>query len=157
MLKITDLYKKYDNVLALDGLNMDIQKGELYGFVGPNGAGKTTTIRIIAGLLHPTRGEVWIDGQRAEKDEKILKSKIGYVPDFFGVYDNLTVMEYLEFYASAYGLYGKEGTRRAREVLDRVELFQMEERFVDELSRGMQQRLCLARALIHQPQLLVMD
>ena len=76
MLKITDLYKKYDNVLALDGLNMDIQKGELYGFVGPNGAGKTTTIRIIAGLLHPTRGEVWIDGQRAEKDEKILKSKI---------------------------------------------------------------------------------
>lgn len=157
MLKITDLYKKYDNVLALDGLNMDIQKGELYGFVGPNGAGKTTTIRIIAGLLHPTRGEVWIDGQRAEKDEKILKSKIGYVPDFFGVYDNLTVMEYLEFYASAYGIYGKEGTRRAREVLDRVELFQMEERFVDELSRGMQQRLCLARALIHQPQLLVMD
>ena len=157
MLKITDLYKKYDNVLALDGLNMDIQKGELYGFVGPNGAGKTTTIRIIAGLLHPTRGEVWIDGQRAEKDEKILKSKIGYVPDFFGVYDNLTVMEYLEFYASAYGLYGKEGTRRAREVLDRVELFQMEERFVDELSRGMQQRRCLARALIHQPQLLVMD
>ena len=108
MLKITDLYKKYDNVLALDGLNMDIQKGELYGFVGPNGAGKTTTIRIIAGLLHPTRGEVWIDGQRAEKDEKILKSKIGYVPDFFGVYDNLTVMEYLEFYASAYGIYGKE-------------------------------------------------
>lgn len=78
---------------------------------------------------------MWIDGQRAEKDEKILKSKIGYVPDFFGVYDNLTVMEYLEFYASAYGLYGKEGTRRAREVLDRVELFQMEERFVDELSR----------------------
>ena len=136
---------------------MDIQKGELYGFVGPNGAGKTTTIRIIAGLLHPTRGEVWIDGQRAEKDEKILKSKIGYVPDFFGVYDNLTVMEYLEFYASAYGLYGKEGTRRAREVLDRVELFQMEERFVDELSRGMQQRLCLARALIRRPQLLVMD
>ena len=105
MLKITDLYKKYDNVLALDGLNMDIQKGELYGFVGPNGAGKTTTIRIIAGLLHPTRGEVWIDGQRAEKDEKILKSKIGYVPDFFGVYDNLTVMEYLEFYATAYWLY----------------------------------------------------
>lgn len=157
MLQIVDLYKKYDTVLALDGLNMSINKGELYGFVGPNGAGKTTTIRIVAGLLQATRGEVWIDGMRGERDAKILKSKIGYVPDFFGVYDNLTVMEYLEFYASAYGIYGKEGTRRAREVLDRVELYQLEHRFVDELSRGMQQRLCLARALIHKPQLLVMD
>lgn len=157
MLQIVDLYKKYDGVLALNSLNMTINKGELYGFVGPNGAGKTTTIRIVAGLLKPTRGEVWIDGIRGEQDTRLLKSKIGYVPDFFGVYDNLTVMEYLEFYASAYGIYGKEGTARAREVLDRVELYQLEERFVDELSRGMQQRLCLARALIHRPQLLVMD
>lgn len=157
MLQIVDLYKKYDTVLALDGLNMSINKGELYGFVGPNGAGKTTTIRIVAGLLQATKGEVWIDGMRGDRDAKILKSKIGYVPDFFGVYDNLTVMEYLEFYASAYGIYGKEGTRRAREVLDCVELYQLEHRFVDELSRGMQQRLCLARALIHRPQLLVMD
>lgn len=157
MLKINKLYKKYDTVLALDGLDMEIQKGQLYGFVGPNGAGKTTTIRTVAGLLSPTGGEVWVDGIRAEKDAKILQSKIGYVPDFFGVYDNLTVMEYLEFYASAYGIYGKEGRNRAGEVLDRVQLFQMEERFVDELSRGMQQRLCLARALIHKPQLLVMD
>lgn len=157
MLQIVDLYKKYDSVLALDGLNMSIKKGELYGFVGPNGAGKTTTIRIIAGLLQATKGEVWIDGDRGEQDSRILKSKIGYVPDFFGVYDNLTVIEYLEFYAAAYGIYGKDGTQRAQEVLDRVELFQMENRFVDELSRGMQQRLCLARALIHKPQLLVMD
>lgn len=157
MLHIVDLYKKYDSVLALDGLHMEINKGELYGFVGPNGAGKTTTIRIIAGLLRPTRGEVWIDGIRVEKDIRMLKSKIGYIPDFFGVYDNLTVMEYLEFYASAYGIYGKDSTRRAYEVLEQVELRQMEKRFVDELSRGMQQRLCLARALIHQPQLLVMD
>lgn len=157
MLRIVDLYKKYDSVLALDGLHMEIHKGELYGFVGPNGAGKTTTIRIIAGLLRPTRGEVWIDGIRVEKDIRILKSKIGYIPDFFGVYDNLTVMEYLEFYASAYGIYGKDSTRRAHEVLDQVELYQMEKRFVDELSRGMQQRLCLARALIHRPQLLIMD
>lgn len=157
MLRIVDLYKKYDSVLALDGLNMEIKKGDLYGFVGPNGAGKTTTIRIVAGLLQSTKGEVWIDGLRGERDANMLKSKIGYVPDFFGVYDNLTVMEYLEFYASAYGIYGKEGTRRAEEVLERVELYQLERRFVDELSRGMQQRLCLARALIHRPQLLVMD
>ena len=136
MLQIENLYKKYDTVLALDGLNMSIRKGELYGFVGPNGAGKTTTIRIVSGLLQPTRGNVWIDGICGDKDGNILKSKIGYVPDFFGVYDNLTVMEYLEFYASAYGIYGKEGTKRAREVLDRVELFQMEERFVDEFIPG---------------------
>lgn len=157
MLQIKNLYKKYNTVLALDGLNMQIQKGQLYGFVGPNGAGKTTTIRIIAGLLQPTRGEVWVDGMRIDQDPHLLKSRIGYVPDFFGVYDNLTVREYLEFYASAYGIYGKEGEKRAGEVLERVELYHLDERFVDELSRGMQQRLCLARALIHNPQLLVMD
>lgn len=157
MLKIINLYKKYDSVLALDHLNMEISKGQLYGFVGANGAGKTTTIRIIAGLLQPSKGEVWIDGVRGDKDRKILKSKIGYVPDFFGIYDNLTVREYLEFYASAFGIYGKEGTKRSQEVLDLVELYHMEDRFVDELSRGMQQRLCLARALLHKPKLLVMD
>ena len=157
MLRIENLYKKYDSVLALDGLNMEIHKGELYGFVGPNGAGKTTTIRIISGLLKPTRGQVWIDGIPVNKDIKTLKSKIGYIPDFFGVYDNLTVMEYLEFYASAYGIYGKDSTKRAYEVLEQVELYRMGNRFVDELSRGMQQRLCLARAMIHRPQLLIMD
>ena len=136
---------------------MEIHKGELYGFVGPNGAGKTTTIRIISGLLKPTRGQVWIDGIPVNKDIKTLKSKIGYIPDFFGVYDNLTVMEYLEFYASAYGIYGKDSTKRAYEVLEQVELYRMGNRFVDELSRGMQQRLCLARAMIHCPQLLIMD
>lgn len=157
MLRIENLYKKYDSVLALDGLNMEIHKGELYGFVGPNGAGKTTTIRIVSGLLKPTRGQVWIDGIPVNKDIKTLKSKIGYIPDFFGVYDNLTVMEYLEFYASAYGIYGKDSTKRAYEVLEQVELYRMGNRFVDELSRGMQQRLCLARAMIHCPQLLIMD
>ena len=157
MLQIVNLYKKYDSLLALNGLNMEIRKGQLYGFVGPNGAGKTTTIRIVAGLLRPTGGEVRIDGIPVGKDVKPLKSKIGYVPDFFGVYDNLTVMEYLEFYGSAYGIAGKEARTRALCVLDQVELGSMENRFVDELSRGMQQRLCLARALIHRPQLLVID
>lgn len=157
MLHIVNLYKKYDSLLALDGLNMEIKKGQLYGFVGPNGAGKTTTIRIVAGLLRPTGGQVWIDGIQVGKDVKPLKSKIGYVPDFFGVYDNLTVMEYLEFYGSAYGITGKDSRKRAMEVLEQVELHDLEDRFVDELSRGMQQRLCLARALIHRPQLLIMD
>lgn len=157
MLNIENLKKRYKYVTAVDGLQMQIAHGALYGFVGPNGAGKTTTIRMISGLLRPTSGSIWIDGIQVEKENKILKSKIGYVPDFFGVYDNLTVMEYLEFYAAAYGIDGKEGKRRANEVLERVQLFHVEERMVDELSRGMQQRLCLARALIHHPQLLVMD
>ena len=157
MLKIESLTRRYPHVTALDGLNMEIGHGQLYGFVGPNGAGKTTTIRIISGLLRPTSGKVWIDGIRAEKETRVLKSKIGYVPDFFGAYDNLTVMEYLEFYSAAYGIDEKEGRLRASEVLERVQLFHIEDRMVDELSRGMQQRLCLARAMIHRPQLLVMD
>lgn len=157
MLKIENLCKRYRHVTALDGLHMEIGRGQLYGFVGPNGAGKTTTIRIISGLLRPTSGSVWIDGTLVEKETKVLKSKIGYVPDFFGVYDNLTVLEYLEFYAAAYGIDEKEGRMRAGEVLERVQLFHIEDRMVDELSRGMQQRLCLGRALIHRPQLLVMD
>lgn len=157
MLKIENLIKRYPHVTALDGLNMEIGHGQLYGFVGPNGAGKTTTIRIVSGLLRQTSGKVWIDGIEVGKETRLLKSKIGYVPDFFGVYDNLTVLEYLEFYASAYGIDEKEGRMRAAEVLERVQLFHIEDRMVDELSRGMQQRLCLARAMIHQPQLLVMD
>lgn len=157
MLKIENLTKCYRHVTALDGLNMEIGQGQLYGFVGPNGAGKTTTIRIVSGLLRPTSGKVWIDGIQVEKETKVLKSKIGYVPDFFGVYDNLTVLEYLEFYAAAYGIEEKEARMRAGEVLEQVQLFHIEDRMVDELSRGMQQRLCLARAMIHRPQLLVMD
>ena len=135
MLKIESLTRRYPHVTALDGLNMEIGHGQLYGFVGPNGAGKTTTIRIISGLLRPTSGKVWIDGIRAEKETRVLKSKIGYVPDFFGVYDNLTVMEYLEFYSAAYGIDEKEGRLRASEVLERVQLFHIEDRMVDELSQ----------------------
>ena len=157
MLKIESLTRRYPHVTALDGLNMEIGHGQLYGFVGPNGAGKTTTIKIITGLLKAEEGSVVINGEDALEDPDKLHSCIGYVPDFFGVYDNLTVMEYLEFYSAAYGIDEKEGRLRASEVLERVQLFHIEERMVDELSRGMQQRLCLARAMIHRPQLLVMD
>lgn len=157
MLKINNLYKKFNSVLALRGLCMEIGQGELYGFVGPNGAGKTTTLKIIAGLLKPTEGEIWFEGKRVENTSAILKRDIGYLPDSFGVYDNLDIGEYLEFFASAYGLYGKECKNRIGEVLDLVELTGYEQRNVNELSRGVQQRLCLARALIHKPKLLLMD
>lgn len=157
MLRVENLYKRFGDFLALDGLNMNVRKGELFGFVGPNGAGKTTTIRIISGLLSATGGDVWVDGKRVGKEIQVLKNHIGFVPDFFGVYDNLTVMEYLEFYGAAYQIPVREQKKRAGEVLDLVNLKDVEERFVDALSRGMQQKLCVARALLHKPPLLVMD
>lgn len=157
MLKIQKLQKTYGNYHALDGLDMEIAEGALYGFVGPNGAGKTTTIKIITGLLLPDGGSVEIDGVDAVRDPYRLKEKIGYVPDYFGVYDNLKVSEYMEFFASCYGIEGLKGRKRSRTLLEQVGLGDKEDFFVDGLSRGMKQRLCLARALIHDPSLLIMD
>lgn len=157
MLKIKQLCKYYGDFLAVDHLDLDIQKGEIFGFVGPNGAGKTTTMKIVAGLLRETSGEIWIDGINTRKDEKRIKQKIGYMPDFFGVYDNLKVIEYIEFYASMYGIVGKEGKRRAREMLEIVNLLEKESSYVDGLSRGMKQRLCLARSMVHNPEVLILD
>ena len=131
MLKIESLTRRYPHVTVLDGLNMEIGHGQLYGFVGPNGAGKTTTIRIISGLLRPTSGKVWIDGIRAEKETRVLKSKIGYVPDFFGVYDNLTVGEYMSFFASCYQLDGLVARKRYTALLEQVGLEDKLDFYVD--------------------------
>lgn len=157
ILKIEKLTQKYGKTYALNGLDMEVKKGDIYGFVGPNGAGKTTTLRIISGLLKSDGGDLWLDGVRTTKNILKQKSLIGFVPDFFGVYENLSVIEYLEFFAASYGIYGRAGTVRAREVLEMVELSGKEEQMVDSLSRGIQQRLCLARAMIHKPKLLVLD
>lgn len=157
MLKIENLKKTYGKVRALDGLNMTIEDSALYGFVGPNGAGKTTTIKIITGLLLPDSGRVMIDGVDAVREPAKLKESIGYVPDIFGVYDNLKVSEYMEFYASCYGLYGLKARKRYMELLGQVGLDEKTDFYVDGLSRGMKQKLCLARSLIHDPSLLIMD
>lgn len=157
MLKIENLQKSYGKHKALNGLNMEVKKGELFGFVGPNGAGKTTTIKIMTGLLKADAGQVWIEGMDALKDADRLKNKIGYVPDFFGIYDNLKVMEYMEFYASTYGLEGNDIREICFLLMDKVGLAEKAEVYVDELSRGMQQRLCLARAMIHNPDILILD
>lgn len=157
MLEIENLYKYYGSFAALDGLNLSIKKGELFGFVGPNGAGKTTTMRIISGLLRADKGSVHIGDIDALKDTRHLKDKIGYMPDFFGVYDNLKVIEYMEFYASIYGITGKSARSLCLELLDLVNLSDKINLYVDDLSRGMKQRLCLARSLIHNPQLLILD
>ena len=157
MLNIRNLRKLYGNYHALDGLDMEIEEGALYGFVGPNGAGKTTTIKIISGLLMPDAGDVEIDGIDALAQPYRLKEKIGYVPDYFGVYDNLKVSEYMEFFASCYGMEGLTARKRSQTLLEQVGLGDKLDFYVDGLSRGMKQRLSLARALLHEPVLLVMD
>ncbi|MCI8836449.1 MAG: ABC transporter ATP-binding protein [Hungatella sp.] len=157
MLKIENLKKMFGPMAALDGLCMHVRPGALYGFVGPNGAGKTTTIKVLTGLLLPDSGSVTVDGIDAMKEPGRVMEKIGYVPDFFGVYDNLKVWEYMELFSACGGLYGLNARKRSRDLLEQVGLGEKTEYYVDGLSRGMKQRLCLARALIHNPPILVMD
>lgn len=157
MLVIKNLEKSYGSFKALNGLNLEIKKGEIFGFIGPNGAGKSTTMKIVSGLLSPDSGEVYVDGIDAIKNNKALKDKIGYMPDFFGVYDNLKAIEYLEFYASIYGILGKEARDLGMDLLELVNLQDKWDANVDGLSRGMKQRLCLARCLVHNPDLLILD
>jgi len=154
---VVDLKKSYGNFVALNGVSFHISEGEMYGFVGPNGAGKTTTMKIMSGLLAADGGSVEIDGVDILRHPKKVKQLVGYMPDFFGVYDNLKVSEYMEFFASVYGIYGKEARKRCQEKLDVVHMLEKEDSFVDVLSRGQKQRLCLARCLLYQPKILVMD
>lgn len=157
MIEIKKLYKHYGDFVALNNLDLSIEKGELFGFVGPNGAGKTTTMRILSGLLKADGGEVYIGEVNAIEDNQALKKKIGYMPDFFGVYDNLKAIEYMEFYASIYGIVGKKAKKLCMELMELVNLSDKAEFYVDSLSRGMKQRLCLARSLVHNPDLLILD
>lgn len=157
MLDIQNLYKDYGKFRAVNDLNLHINKGEIFGFVGHNGAGKTTTMKIVSGLLDASYGKVTIDGEDAFADIKRLKRKIGYMPDFFGVYDNLKAIEYMEFYASMYGIVGAQARETSLNLMDLVNLSDKGDTYVDSLSRGMKQRLCLARSLVHNPDLLILD
>lgn len=157
MLEVKRLYKSYGDFLALKGMNFQIPDNTIYGFVGPNGAGKTTTMKIISGLLRADAGDILLDGSSVIQNMNYLKSKIGYMPDFFGVYDNLKVMEYMKFYASLYGINGLEASIRCEELIELVNLQDKADYYVDELSRGMKQRLCLARTMVHDPKILILD
>ena len=157
MLYITNLVKYYNNFQAVAGINLHVPKGDLFGFVGPNGAGKTTTIRMVCGLLRPTSGNIWINGISQFGNMALVKRQIGYVPDFFGVYDNLKVSEYMEFYGSLYGISYRETKSLTSGLLELVNLSDKLSENVDTLSRGMKQRLCVARALLHNPELLILD
>ena len=157
MIAVEDLTKVYGKRTALDHISFSVPEGEIFGFVGPNGAGKTTTLRILAGLLEPTSGSAVVDGADVTRDPGHVLSRLGYMPDFFGVYDQLTVSEYLDFYASCY----QQPKPRRRVVVDSllelVDLGDRRDQGVDTLSRGLKQRVCLARALVHDPAVLLLD
>ena len=157
MLKIDNLTKNYGSFPALKGLSLEIPDGALHGFVGPNGAGKTTTMRILATLMKPTSGTAYVDGTDVVKNGQKARTLVGYMPDFFGVYDSLKCWEYLDFYARCYRIGAAERKKMTRRLLELVQLEEKENEYVDALSRGMKQRLCLARSLIHDPKLLILD
>ncbi len=157
MLSISNLTKNYGAFTAVDHLSLHIPQGDLFGFVGPNGAGKTTTIRIVCGLLKASGGSVQIGNTHAPMGSKEMKRLIGYVPDFFGVYDNLKVHEYMDLYGSMYGMRSRDIVKLTDDLLELVNLADKREAYVDTLSRGMKQRLCVARALLHNPKLLILD
>lgn len=157
MPEILALNKKYGKFTALDSLSMNITENSIFGFVGPNGAGKTTTMKIMAGLLKADSGGIYINGEDILKNPKSIRDKIGYMPDFFGVYDDLKVSEYMDFYAGTYYIpYAERGTL-IDNLLEVVDLTDKKDTYVDSLSRGMKQRLCLARSLIHDPDLIILD
>jgi len=157
MIETVDLTKKYGDFFALESLTLKLERGDLFGFIGPNGAGKTTTIRILSTLLAPSWGEAYVCGQSIYTNPREIRRMIGYMPDIFGVYDDMRVIEYLEFFASAYRIDGPARRQVAERALETVDLAFKRDELVTSLSRGMTQRLGLARVLLHDPQVLLLD
>lgn len=157
MIKTENLTKKYGEMFAIKGIDLDLEQGDLFGFIGPNGAGKTTTMRIIATLLEPSWGEAYVCGNSIYNSPKEIRRLVGYMPDFFGVYDDMKVIEYLEFFAAAYRIKGKARRKKCDEMLETVDLDFKRDAFANTLSRGQTQRLGLARVLLHDPQVLLLD
>ena len=157
MIETRDLTKKYGDLYAVDRLTLRLEPGDVYGFIGPNGSGKTTTMRMLATLLNPSWGEASVCGYSIYTGSKEIRRAIGYMPDFFGVYDDMKVTEYLEFFAAAYRIQGPDRRKKVDQVLELVDLGYKRDALVTSLSRGMTQRLGLARVLLHEPQVLLLD
>jgi ABC-2 type transport system ATP-binding protein len=151
------LHRRYGRVVAVDDFSLTVPPGAVYGLIGPNGAGKTTTLRMLATLLPPTAGDARVGGASIVREPDQVRRRLGYMPDFFGVYPELKVLEYLDFYAACYGVPAKKRAAVAGDLLQLVELADRRDAYVEGLSRGMQQRLGLARALIHDPAVLLLD
>jgi ABC-2 type transport system ATP-binding protein len=157
VIKTHNLTKKYGDQFAIQAIELDLAAGDLFGFIGPNGAGKTTTMKILATLLDPTYGEAYVCGHSIYRDPKEIRRLVGYMPDFFGVYDDMKVIEYLEFFAAAYRINGAKRREVCNEKLDLVDLAFKRDAYANTLSRGQTQRLGLARVLLHEPQVLLLD
>jgi ABC-2 type transport system ATP-binding protein len=157
VIAVKALTKRYDEYEAVRAISFTVEKGEIFGFIGPNGAGKTTTIRILATLLDLTAGDVTVAGHSVVSEPEKVRKALGFMPDLFGVYDRITVWEYLDFFGAAYGLGRRERHAVIEQIIELTDLGELRERLCDALSKGMKQRLCLAKTLIHDPQVLVLD
>jgi ABC-2 type transport system ATP-binding protein len=157
VIKTVNLTKRYGTLVALSNLNLEIQEGDCFGFIGPNGAGKTTTIKILGTLLQPTWGEARVCDFVVGYQSRQIRPLIGYVPDYFGAYEDMVVQEYMEFFAAAYNINGSARTKIVNDVLELTDLAYKRDAPVDGLSRGMKQRLSIARVLVHDPKLLLLD
>jgi ABC-2 type transport system ATP-binding protein len=157
VIKTVNLTKRYGTLVALSNLNLEINEGDCFGFIGPNGAGKTTTIKILGTLLQPTWGEARVCDYVVGYQSRQIRPLIGYVPDYFGAYEDMVVQEYMEFFAAAYNINGSARTKIVNDVLELTDLAYKRDAPVDGLSRGMKQRLSIARVLVHDPKLLLLD
>lgn len=157
IIETKDLRKRFGKFDAVNGLSLAVPAGSIYGFVGPNGAGKTTTMRMLTTLTRPTAGEAWVAGHSVLKEPRAVRRAIGYMPDEFGVYDDMRVWEYLDFFAACYDIPENNRKRLIDDLLELVDLSHRRDDMVDKLSRGMKQRLSLARTLAHDPSVLILD
>ncbi len=158
MIRVRNLTKKFNKFCAVDKLSFDVDSSEIFGFIGPNGAGKTTTIRMLVTLLEPDEGTAWIDGFCVRRYPEKVRHVIGYMPDYYGVYDGVTVQEYLDFFARSYRIYQRRQRRTIIEdCMALTDLGKIRNKLVSTLSKGMKQRLCLAKTLLHDPKVLVLD
>jgi ABC-2 type transport system ATP-binding protein len=151
------LTKRYGTFTALDDVSLALNAGQIFGLIGPNGAGKTTTIKILVGLVRPSEGRANIAGADCVRDSRSIKRLVGYMPDLFGTFDNMRVWEYLDFFGAAFGIPRRLRTRRIAETMETTGTTYMKDRFVESLSHGMQQRVGVARTLLHDPQVLILD
>lgn len=157
IIETKELVKRYGKFAAVNGLSLEVPTGSIYGFVGPNGAGKTTTMRMLTTLTRPTNGQAWVAGHSVTEEPRAVRRAIGYMPDEFGVYDDMRVWEYLDFFAACYDIPESDRKRLIDDLLELVDLSHRREDMVDKLSRGMKQRLSLARTLAHDPSVLILD
>ncbi|MDZ4780462.1 MAG: ABC transporter ATP-binding protein [Planctomycetia bacterium] len=157
MIELRNLHRTFGSTRAVNDISFSVPKGHVFGYIGPNGAGKTTSMRILATLDQPTAGDAYIDGFSVVNDPDRVRYRLGFMPDYFGTYANVNVREYLDFFARAYGLRGKDRTRSLSYVMSFTKLDTLAEKPISGLSKGMKQRLCLGRALIHNPAVLVLD